>query len=62
MEHRKNVHDKRNVKLENILRDDYIPFKGGRPNRTKIIGNDDITNLKIALNTSKSIEEFIQKV
>jgi hypothetical protein len=56
------VVDHRRVKLENVNRKDYIPFLGGRPNREKVIKSDDVLNLSIALNTSKSLEEFLNLV
>lgn len=37
-----------------------IPFLGGRPDRITIISQDEIINLKINLNVSKSVDEFIQ--
>jgi hypothetical protein len=55
----KNVIDRRSVKLENIMSKDYIGFLGGRPERNTVIGKDDIANLKIALNTTESFEEFL---
>ncbi len=61
MEKRKVV-DKRSIRLEKVLRDDFIPFFGGRPRREKVIGSEDQTNLLIALNTSSSVEDFIKKV
>jgi len=39
-----------------------IPFMKGRPARETIIGDDDIYNLKIALETTKSLEEFFALV
>jgi len=57
---KKNVIDKRLVKLENMLKKDYIPFLGGRPKRITVIGQEDIINLSIALNTTKSVDEFIR--
>jgi hypothetical protein len=36
-------------------------FKG-RPNRQTVIGYDDILNLRIALETSTSLEDFLTKV
>ena len=39
---RPHVEDHRRIKLEEILKDDYIPFLGGRPKRVKIINNDNI--------------------
>ncbi len=58
----KNVVDKRAVKLEDVLRPDYIPFLGGRPARQMVIGKEDAINLTIALNTSESVEEFLGKI
>ncbi len=57
---RPKVIDHRRVKLESINSKEYIPFLEGRPNREKIIKNDDLINLSIALNTSKSFEELLQ--
>lgn len=39
-----------------------IPKLTGRPERETAIGNDDIINLKIALETSKTLEEFLERV
>lgn len=36
--------------------------KSKRPTRDKYINNEDITNLKIALETSKSLDEFFEMV
>ncbi|MGA2507662.1 MAG: hypothetical protein ABSF80_09320 [Chitinispirillaceae bacterium] len=57
----KKIIDKRQIRLEEVMKPDYIPFLGGRPARITIISLDDIVNLKINLNTSKSVEEFIKK-
>ena len=56
------VHDKRNVRLDEISRDDYIPFLGGRPLRDLSISEDDVVNLIITLNTARSMEEFLEHV
>lgn len=56
------VHDKRKVKLEDLMKHDYIPFGSGRPDREGIIGHDDILNLQIALNTATNITEFLKVV
>jgi hypothetical protein len=61
MENR-HVVDKRSIKLEDVLKKDYIPFLGGRPKRETIINKDDIMNLEITLNTCASVEEFLAKV
>ena len=58
----KKVIDRRSIKLENVLKSDYIPFLGGRPERSQVITLEDITNLTIALNTSNSIDDLIKKV
>lgn len=55
-----NVHDRRKVRLEDM--EDYIPFKEGRPKRDTVINNDDILNIKIALNTSRDIKQFVKAV
>jgi hypothetical protein len=57
----KRVIDKRSIKLEDVMRKDYIPFLGGRPNRQMVIGKDDILNLEITLHTSSSVDEFVEK-
>lgn len=54
---KKNVIDKRKIRLEEVTKDEYIPFLGGRPERDTIINQDDITNLIIALNT-QTIEQL----
>jgi hypothetical protein len=56
-----NIHDQRSVKLENVLAPDFIPLFAGRPVRTRIIGKDDSVDLKIILNTTRSVEEFLAK-
>lgn len=55
-----NIVDKRTVKLEEVLREDYIPFLGGRPQRPMVIQRDDILNLRIILNTATSVEDFLK--
>jgi hypothetical protein len=59
---KKKVIDKRTIKLENVLKKDFIPFLGGRPKRTTVINKEDIINLKIALNVSKNVEEFLKMI
>lgn len=59
---KRHVVDHRRIKLENVKKKDYIPFLGGRPKRKKVIGNDDMVNLSIALNTCKSFEELIKNM
>ncbi len=59
---KRHVVDKRSIKLENVLKSDYIPFLGGRPIRDKVIGKDDILNLRIILNTLSTVDEFVAKI
>jgi len=56
------VVDKRIIRLEEVMRKDYIPFLGGRPQREKVISLDDVTNLRISLNREQSVEEFVSKL
>lgn len=44
--------DKRRVSLTDHLGE-------GRPDREQLIGDDDLTNLNIALNTAQSIDELV---
>jgi hypothetical protein len=57
----KRIVDKRQIRLEEVMKPDYIPFLGGRPERLTAIRADDIVNLKIILNTTESVEEFLIK-
>jgi hypothetical protein len=59
---KKNVIDKRSIKLEDVMKPDYIPFLSGRPERESIIGKDDVMNLEITLHTSRSVEEFLKTI
>lgn len=56
------INDKRRIKLENIIKKDYIPPYEGRPKRDIRINDEDVLNLKIVLNTSNDIKEFIKNV
>jgi len=56
------VKDYRRIKLEKIQSPDYIPFLEGRPKREKVIRNEDILDLRIALNSSKSFEDFLKQI
>jgi hypothetical protein len=55
----KKIIDKRQIRLEEVMKPDYIPYLGGRPDRHTVIREDDVVNLKINLNTTASVEEFI---
>ncbi len=39
-----------------------IPFLSGRPERETIISVDEITNLTIVLNITKSVDEFLKLI
>jgi hypothetical protein len=56
----KNIVDKRSIKLDDVLKPDYIPFMAGRPARDKVIGADDLINLKINLNTCNTVEDLLK--
>lgn len=49
------------AKLVKALSPDFIPLFGGRPLRPARIGKDDILDLKILLNTTRDVEEFLAK-
>jgi hypothetical protein len=40
----------------------YIPFMEGRPRRETPIDRDDVVNLEIALNTCKTVSEFLKQL
>ena len=56
------IKDSRAVKLEKVLSGDFIPLFGGRPHRSLLIGKDDSLDLKILLNTTETVEEFLAKI
>jgi hypothetical protein len=62
MEDKKHVVDKRTIKLEEVMKKDYIPFLGGRPSKAIRISDDDVLNLSIVLNTCNSVEELLTKI
>jgi hypothetical protein len=39
-----------------------IPFLGGRPDRVTGIGQDDISDLVIALNTTEDVNDFLRVI
>jgi hypothetical protein len=57
-----NIVDKRRIRLEDVLKPGYIPFLGGRPDRGTVIGVDEILDLVILLNTTATVEAFINKL
>ena len=59
---KKPVVDKRSIRLEEVMKKDYIPFLGGRPDREKVIGLDDVLNVRINLNVAMTGEDFIKSI
>lgn len=51
----------RAAKWEKILAGDYIPMFGGRPIRKWNINKDDVLDLKILLNITSSVDDFLTK-
>jgi hypothetical protein len=60
MEKKPPVVDKRIIRLEDVMKKDYIPFLGGRPDREKVIRLDDVLDVKINLNLTDTVEDFIK--
>lgn len=52
----------RAAKWEKILAGDYIPMFGGRPLRAASIQKDEVIDLRIFLNVTRSVDEFISKL
>jgi hypothetical protein len=55
----RHIIDKRQVRLEDISKEGFIPFLGGRPKRDLVINEEDMSDLRINLNVTKSVEEFL---
>jgi len=58
MEKRK-IEEIRRLRLEQLLRKDFIPLFAGRPKREQVINQDDIVDVRIALGTTRSVQEFV---
>lgn len=58
---RNNVAEERPVGAANLAKT-RIPFLSGRPERDTIISVDEIINLTISLNVTKSVDEFLQLI
>ena len=50
------------IKTVGVMNKEHIPFGKGKPKRDTVIKTDDVVNLVIALNTAKSMEEFLMIV
>jgi len=44
-----------------VSKQNRIPFLKGRPERDHVIDDEDLINLKIELETCKSLEEFVER-
>ncbi len=56
------IKDDRPVKFEKVVSQDFIPLFAGRPKRESIIGRDDMIDVKILLNATHTVDEFIAKL
>ncbi len=54
--------DKKPPRFENSRKRGFIPFLGGRPKRTLVISKDDILNLTILLNTTRTVQDFLSSM
>ena len=59
---KENLYDELQKILNKALSKNHIPLFEGRPKREQIINNDDLLNLEIIINTSKTLDEFISKI
>lgn len=50
------------IRGEEVTKEGFIPFLGGRPKRLTIINRDDIVNLSIALNTTDSVDSYLAQL
>ena len=59
---KRNTLENQPLPLETTLTDISIPFLGGRPDRIDIISEDEILDLKITLNITKTVDEFLETI
>jgi len=56
----------RNLESNHVCKNETKPLPkvilSGRPNRTKVISKEDILNLRILLESTKTVTEFLEKV
>jgi len=50
------------ARLKELLTEEYIPFLGGRPERSHPITDREIADLKIDLWTSSSVDRFLARL
>ena len=58
----RNLMDELHMMLEKAMQEEYKKLLCGRPKREKEINKEDVIDLQIALNSSKTIEEFLDRV
>lgn len=58
----KDLMNELNIMLAKAMREKYKKLLDGRPLRDKPIEKEDIINLKIALNLSKNLDDFLDRV
>ncbi len=58
----RNLMEELHLMLERAMRDEYEKLITGRPARDREITKEDVLNLKIALNSSSSLDEFLELV
>jgi hypothetical protein len=56
------IRDDRSVRLNKVMSQDFIPLFAGRPKRETVIGKDDLLDVKIFLNSTHTVDEFIAKL
>lgn len=59
---KRNLMEELNMMLANAMKENRTKLFRGRPDRDMVINEEDELNLKIALNSSKSLDEFLAKV
>ena len=58
----RNLMEELHLMLEKAMKDEYNKLLRGKPERDREINKEDILNLKIALNSCTSLDEFLDKV
>jgi hypothetical protein len=56
---KRNVLENQLLDLKKVANKTSIPFLGGRPDRVTIISEDEIIDLKINLNITTTVDEFL---
>lgn len=59
---RRTLMEELHIMLAKAMKEERLKLFRGRPARDTEINKEDIINLKIALNSSKTLEEFLEQV